>query len=239
MPKRKKVLIIVTATLCALAALAFGAYKVMNARTFQLFGEIVSRVETDEKVVALTFDDGPTDYTPGILEILDELDVKATFFLTGSAMEDNMEYAKAIAGAGHQIGNHSYSHERMIFKSREFIENEIDSTNALIREAGYEGTIVFRPPNCKKLILLPLVLNERDMVTVTCDVEPDSYKEVASSAEAISDYVAGHAASGSIILLHIMYDSGENARDAVPDIVTRLREQGYTFVTVNELLTLE
>ena len=239
MRRKKKTVIIILITVCALVILAYGAYQCMNARAFQLFGEIVSHGDTEEKVVALTFDDGPTDYTPEILEMLEELEVPCTFFLTGQEMEENFEYAQAITAAGHQIGNHSYSHTKMILKSRSFIEEEIDLTNNLIREAGYEGEIVFRPPFCKKLVMLPLVLSERGMVTVTWNIEPDSYADVASSAENIADYVVDNAQPGSIILLHIMYDSGQNAREAIPDIVKRLKESGYTFVTVNELRGLD
>ena len=230
---------IIAGVLIVLAALAVGGYALIRSRTVQLAGDIVSCVDTDEKVVALTFDDGPTAYTPEILAMLDELDVPATFFLTGREIGENMALAQDIATAGHQIGNHSYSHQRMVFKSRAFIDDEIDRTNTLIREAGFTGDICFRAPYCKKLLQLPLALRKRDMVSVTWDIEPDSYGDVASSPERIADYAAENAAPGSIILLHIMYEGGENARNAVPLIVERLCADGYTFVTVNELLALE
>ena len=237
--RKKKVLIIIVAIVLLFVLLAFGAYKYMNSRTSQLFGSLVSRVDTDEKVVALTFDDGPTDKTTEILQNLDELGIKCTFFLTGREMEENMSYAQAIADAGHQIGSHSYSHNHMVLKSMVFIENELDTTNDIIRQAGFTGDIVFRPPYGKKLIFLPIALKKRDMVTIMWDIEPDSYKEVASSSENIADYVIDNVQNGSIILLHIMYDGGQNARDALPEIVSRLEDMGYSFVTVNELLALQ
>ena len=222
--------------LCVLGLSAFGAYKLMNSRTFQLFGEIVPRVETEEKLVALTFDDGPTEKTPEILALLSELDVRCTFFLIGGAVEDHLDYAQAIVQAGHQIGNHSYAHERMIFKSRAALREEIEKTNALIREAGYMGEIHFRPPYLKKLVLLPLVLRELDMTTITCDVEPDSYAEAAKSAESIAAHVMENVRPGSIVLLHIMNEGNEAAFAALEAIVSGLRAEGYRFVTVNELL---
>jgi Predicted xylanase/chitin deacetylase len=236
--KKKKILIIILICVVVVALFCFGAYKLMNTRDFQLFGKIVSHANTDKKVVALTFDDGPTEKTPEILKTLNDLNVKCTFFLIGQQMEQHMDYTRAIANAGHQIGNHTYFHEHMIFKSYSSVENEIDSTNSLIRQAGYTGNIVFRPPNCKKLIILPLVLQNKGIVTVTWDVEPDSFPDVASSSERMVDYVLSHTRNGSIILLHIMYDSGENAFNAIPGIVNGLREKGYAFVTVNELLGL-
>ncbi len=222
--------------LCVLGLSAFGAYKLMNSRTFQLFGEIVPRVETEEKLVALTFDDGPAGKTPAILALLSELDVRCTFFLIGGAIEDHMDDARAIVQAGHQIGNHSYSHERLLFKSMTALRKEIEKTNVLIREAGYTGEILFRPPYLKKLVLLPLVLRELDMTTITCDIEPDSYVEVAKSAESIAAYVIKNVRPGSIVLLHIMNEGNEAALTALPAIVSGLRAEGYRFVTVNELL---
>ena len=125
-----------------------------------------------------------------------------------------------------------------MLKSQTFIEDEIDRTNALIRDIGFMGDIRFRPPYCKKLLRLPLALAQRDMVSITWDVEPESYGDIASSPERIADYVVDNIRSGSIVLLHPMYDSGENARNAIPMIVRRLRAQGYEFLTVNEMLAL-
>ncbi len=236
MPKNKKALLIVIVCVLIIIAVCASLYWLMNHRDFQLAGKIVSRVETNRKVVALTFDDGPTDKTPQILKILDELGVKCTFFLTGRQIEENPGFTRAIAQAGHQIGNHSYSHERMIFKSKAFIDSEIDTTNSLIRETGYEGEIVFRPPYCKKLLLLPAALEERGMITVTCDTEPES--QLAGGSAAIAEYALEHAHEGSIILLHVMYDSTHASLGALPRIVNGLREKGYDFVTINELLAL-
>lgn len=194
-------------------------------------GNIVTHAETDLKKIALTFDDGPSEYTSEILAMLDDLNVKCTFFLTGEAIENNMDAAKQIVAAGHQIGNHSYSHERMIFRSVQWIADEIDRTNELIRETGYEGTIYFRPPYCKKLLLLPIALAQRDMTTATWSVEitnSDNYEEIA-------DAIMRQAKPGDIILMHIMYDSGKQERKAIPVIIQSLCEQGYDFVTLDQL----
>ena len=236
MRKRKKMLWIITGVVMALVAVSFGVYKWMNARSFQVAGDIVTHAETDSKEVALTFDDGPTEYTQQILDMLDELDVKGTFFLIGEAIQSHMEEAKAIVDAGHQVGSHAYSHQRMVFRSGQFIADELDKTNDLLRQAGYEGEIMFRPPYGKKLVLLPLALQERDMTTVMWSREPEYEGDLSGTAESIADNVVQMVQPGDIIAMHLMYDSSAPSREAVPLIVERLRDEGYSFVTVSELL---
>ncbi|MFD6389263.1 polysaccharide deacetylase family protein [Nocardia sp. NPDC060259] len=204
----------------------------MNSRTYQLTGTLVDRVDTDEKLVALTFDDGPTDRTPEILRMLAELRVPATFYLVGEDLAAHPEYGAAIAAAGHEIGNHSYSHRRMVLISGDTVRDEIERTDAEIRRTGYQGPITFRPPYGKKLWSLPNYLADHDRTTVTWDVEPDSAG--GATREAIVTDTLAQTEPGSIVLLHVMH-GGESAT-AVPDIVTGLRAQGYRFVTVSDLL---
>ncbi|HYE81994.1 MAG TPA: polysaccharide deacetylase family protein [Clostridia bacterium] len=215
----------------------FSMYKTMNSRTFQFFGELVPRVNTDQKVVALTFDDGPTEKTAEILQVLEEAGIKATFFLKGGSMSEYPDQAGKIAAAGHELGNHTYSHNRMIFKSYSYIKKEIEDTDKLIREAGYKGEIHFRPPNGKKLVLLPYYLSKNSKRTIMWNMEPDSYPEIAGSAEKIVEYVNNNIEPGSIILLHVMYDNEERkSLEAIQGIVSSLSEKGYEFKTISELL---
>ncbi|MGW6725294.1 polysaccharide deacetylase family protein [Nocardia sp. NPDC055029] len=213
-------------------AVVAGLYVLMNSRTYQLTGTLVDRVDTDEKLVALTFDDGPTDRTPEILRMLAELRVPATFYLVGDDLAAHPEYGAAIAAAGHEIGNHSYSHRRMVLISGDTVRDEIERTDAEIRRTGYQGPITFRPPYGKKLWSLPNYLADHDRTTVTWDVEPDSAG--GATREAIVTDTLAQTEPGSIVLLHVMH-GGESAT-AVPDIVTGLRAQGYRFVTVSDLL---
>jgi len=232
----RKVLIIISVIVVCLV-LAKGTLELSSSRTFQFYGNLVPRVETDEKVVALTFDDGPTENTAAILAILAELDVKATFFLTGNELEKNPGQGKMIAEAGHEIGNHTYSHSRMVFKTPGTIRQEIDRTNELIRETGYNGTIHFRPPYGKKLLFLPRYLKSQEMQTIMWNLEPDSYPDM--NATAMTSHVSEKVQPGSIILLHVMYESRTESVKAVTDIVTQLRSQGYEFKTISELLEFE
>jgi chitin deacetylase len=164
--------------------------------------------------------------------------VKATFFLIGAEIEQRPELARRIAAEGHELGNHSYSHTHMVLKSPSFIREEIERTDQLIRAAGYEGDIHFRPPYSYKLVLLPYYLSKTNRKTITMDIEPDSYPEVAADPERIVSHVVERARPGSIILLHVMYKGRETSLRAVGGIIDRLKEQGYEFKTVSELLAL-
>ncbi|MDQ0340503.1 chitin deacetylase [Caldalkalibacillus uzonensis] len=232
----KKAVTSIIISVFALVASGYGLLELMNSRSLQLFGGLVVKVETNEQVLALTIDDGPGENTDEILKILREEDVKATFFLTGQEIEENMAYAEKIVQDGHEIGNHSYSHQRMVFKTPAFIKEEIEKTDELIRQAGYQGEIHFRPPFGKRLILLPYYLNHHERKTILWNIEPESYPEIAMDADKIIDYVVENIEPGSIILLHVMYESRRESLNAVKGIITALKEQGYTFTTVSELL---
>jgi len=220
-----------------LPAVAFGLWEIGKSRTFQFFGEIVPRVETPEKLVALTFDDGPTpEFTGEILQILKEEDVKATFFLIGGALEKHADEGKKIVSEGHEIGNHSYSHVRMILVTPSFVKEEIEKTDELIRSTGYQKTPHFRPPYGKKLFALPFYLSQNNRKSITWDVEPETFPEVAKTAEAITKYVLENTQNGSIILLHVMYDPQKKSLTAVKPIIEGLKQKGFRFVTVSELI---
>lgn len=145
-----------------------------------------------------------------------------------------MEDAKLIVENGHGLGNHSYSHTRMIFKSSTFIKSEIDKTNELIRGLGYEKEIFFRPPFGKKLFVLPLYLNKINQKTVMWNIEPESYEESSKSSEAIANHVKENLRNGSIILLHPMNDSTGKILESISLIVEQLKLEGYSFGLLSE-----
>lgn len=214
-----------------------GIYKTSNARTFQLFGGLTSRVNTNQKVVALTFDDGPRPgETEKVLRILKEKNVKATFMLIGSEIAKHPEQGRLIVADGHQVGNHSYTHNNMVFKLPWFYKNEVEKTDQAIRSIGYQGDIIFRPPYGNKFIGLPLYLAQHDRKTIMWDIEPESNRQIASSTQAITADVLKTVHPGSIIILHVMYKNREAVMQAVKPIIDGLNAKGYQFVTVNELL---
>lgn len=229
----KKNFFIISISSILIFTVIFGTYKLMNARTYQLFGQLTSHVETTNKMVALTFDDGPTKNVDAILKLLEQYNAKATFFLIGEEIEKHPEEAKKKVTAGHQIGNHTYSHKAMIFKSNSFIQQEIEKTDMLIRSIGYTGNIDVRPPYSKKLILFPYYLHKNNRHTVTWNIEPDTfYTKVEDKINNVKEKIK----PGSIILMHPMYDQTGKELQAVEGILQALTEAGYTFVTVEELL---
>lgn len=232
--KKKKILISALIIIFALIGACYGLFLISKSRTFQFFGEIIARVDTNEKVVALTFDDAPTEYTVPVLKTLQEKHVKATFFVIGSNLEKYPQIGKDIAEQGHELGNHSYSHQRFLLKSQSFVDQEIQKTNTLIRQTGYNGEILFRPPYGKKLFGLPWYLRQHDIKTIMVDVEPDTY---GSSTDFFVTYTLENTKPGSIILLHPFCESCNNQREAISQIVDGLQAKGYRFVTVSELLT--
>ncbi|RNA66914.1 polysaccharide deacetylase family protein [Alteribacter keqinensis] len=229
---KKKIKVTGIAILAVIAAL-YLINELSKSRSFQFFGGLVTSVETDEKTVALTFDDGPGINTDDILDILGKHDVKGTFYLTGSEIENAFDDGVSIVQEGHEIGNHSYSHPRMVLKSPSFIKGEIEKTDALIRQIGYEGEITFRPPYGKRLVVLPHYLSSNERDTILWNIEPESF---VSGSEDIVLHVTENIKPGSIILLHVMHESRRESLDSVGGIITSLKEGGYTFVTVSELL---
>jgi len=213
-------------------------YKFMNARRLQAFGEIVPRVNTTRPAVALTFDDGPVPpYTGDILSLLREKNVKATFFVIGRNLEQFPSLGEQIEREGHELGNHTYSHQRMVFKSYNFIESEIEKTDQLIRNAGHTGEIHFRSPYGKKLFLLPLYLSRFQRKNIFFDIEPDS--NVMASANQIVERVLAQTKPGSIILLHAENKNRLESFKAIAGIIDGLKLEGYQFLTVSGLLAVE
>jgi len=222
--------------LTALMGLAISIYVVSRSMTFQFFGEVYNRVNTSEKVIALTFDDGPSEKAPEILQLLDQHNIKATFFLTGAGIQNNFQETESIVKAGHEIGNHSYSHKRMVFKSYAYVKEEIEKTDALIKKAGYDLPTHYRPAYGLKLLTLPYYLSKHNRKTIMWNIGPESNPDLADDPDKMADYIIEKAIPGSIILLHPMYDDRIASIQALPKVLNGLKAKGFTFKTVSELL---
>jgi peptidoglycan-N-acetylglucosamine deacetylase len=234
---KSRYLLLIAVVLILGCAMVF--WRISRSTTFQFFGEIVPRVDTTQRVVALTFDDGPAvGATDQILATLNDEHVHATFFLIGGELEQNLAEGRKIAAAGHEIGNHSYSHKRMLLVTPSFVKQEIESTDKLIRAAGYQGEILFRPPYGKKLFALPYYLSKTGRKTIMWDVDPDANPDNAATSDRIAEYVVSKTRPGSIIILHVMYSSRVETMKAVKKIIEDLKQQGYSFKTVSELLAM-
>lgn len=227
-------------TLVTTPLVLWSAWTLSKSRNFQLFGKLVTRVPTSKPAVALTFDDGPEPgFTDEVLAILGQERVKVTFFVTGQSVSEHLDEARRIVAEGYELGNHSYSHARMIGRSYAFVQEEIERTDQLIRAAGYEGAIHFRPPGSKRLLVLPYYLKVTGRTTIFMDVEPESFPAVAADADRIVAHVLGKARPGSIILLHVMNESRTETIKALPRIIKDLKNKGYRFMTVSQLLALD
>jgi peptidoglycan/xylan/chitin deacetylase (PgdA/CDA1 family) len=224
----------------ALAGLAMlltagGLWWLSKQRCFLPGAIIICRVDTDEKIVALSFDDGPTDDgVDSVLPVLAAHGVHASFFVIGEAMARNPAATRRIVEAGHELGNHSLTHRRMVGRSMATYRKELSQTNMLIEAAGAPRPMLVRPPYFQRLWGFARAVEEAGQTLVTADV-PDSM-DPALSAEAYADDILVRVRPGSIILVHPMYRSGANARGAVPILLERLRADGYRVVTVSELL---
>jgi len=223
--------------LVAVVALLAGARALARSRTTQLAGRLVSRVETAERRVALTFDDGPTAAVADtLLAVLGARGVRATFFVTGRELAQAPDAARRMVAAGHELGNHTWSHRRMALVSERTVRAELEPTDSLIRRAGHEGPIHFRPPYGYKLWTLPRWLARAGRTTVTWDVEPDSYADVAATPEGIVRHVLERVRPGSIVILHVWYPSRRTSLAAVGPLVDSLRARGYAVGPVRDLV---
>ena len=232
-------LAIVCVVILAIVAAA-GLRTLARSRTYQVFARPMSHVATSDSVVALTFDDGPTaERVDSLIRLLQSRDVHATFFLTGAGLALAPEAGKALLAAGHELGNHTYSHDHMVFKSLRTYRQEVGRTDSLLHVAGAKDPIFFRPPYGYKLLGLPYVLWQMGKTTVTWDIEPESHPEVARSADAIVQHVLSRVRPGSIILLHPWYVSGAPTRAAIPALIDSLRSRGYRVGSVGALLARE
>ncbi|TLK54753.1 polysaccharide deacetylase family protein [Glutamicibacter sp. V16R2B1] len=177
--------------------------------------------------VALTFDDGPGEYTDRLLDELGEAQAPATFFVLGKNVGHYPQALQRMVAEGHQIGSHSYDHKDITKLTREGIEHEVQWTDEAVQQAAGVTPEVFRPPYgangvvYNRLIPTPLLLWDVD----TLDWKHhDPKKTVKIAMQEVSP--------GSVILMH---DIHETSVDAVPELVQQLREAGYTLVTVQDL----
>ncbi len=195
-----------------------------------------AKLDSQHKAIALTFDDGPwPTTTTQILDILKENNIKATFFWVGRYLQSYPEIGKQVAAAGHAIGNHTWNHEYL--KYNEYgAAREIDRTSSLIEELTGVQTSIFRPPGGILNNGLVAYAQKKNYAVVMWSADSFDWRTLT---ESLMDNVMRQANSGGIVLMH---DGGGNrARTvkALPDIIARLRKEGYIFVTVPELLQMQ
>ena len=186
---------------------------------------------TGNKVIALTFDDGPGPYTAHLLDVLDQYGAKATFFLIGSKVSSQANVVRSIHARGHQLGNHSWSHPELPKLPVDQIAGEIDRTNDAIKQATGVTPAILRPPYGAVNGVVLEQLRLRGISSILWSVDTRDWAD-RNSDIVCSRAVAG-ARPGAVILMH---DIHQTSVGAVPCILSALKQQGYSFVTVQGLL---
>ncbi|MBA3730737.1 MAG: polysaccharide deacetylase family protein [Sphingomonas sp.] len=224
----------VAAAILAAPLLGVGLLKVSKAKCFVLVGDVLCHASTNEKLVALTFDDSPSqEGLNSVLPLLERHRAKATFFLIGERVTAPL--VQRIVEDGHEIGNHSFNHHRMVFRKSSFYDEEIRRTDAVLVAAGAPAPTLFRPPFGKKLIGLPLAVQRSGKRMVMWDSGDPPDRDPKIYAKKVLDQVR----PGSIVLIHPMYSANATEREALPLILEGLAKSGYRLVTVSELLRSE
>lgn len=183
----------------------------------------------DQKRIALTFDDGPHPvYTKKLLEGLKARDVKATFFIIGQNASENPGLLSLIHADGHLIGNHTYSHVQLTCVSQEKAMDEINRTNAVIEEQTGQIVRFIRPPYGS---LPDCLQQETTLKPVLWTIDPRDWSVL--NTDAVVRHILKCAKNGDIILLHDIF---ETSVDAALIVIDQLKAQGFTFVTVDQLL---
>ncbi len=191
-------------------------------------------VQTEEKKIALSFDAAwGNEDTAKILEILKQNDVHVTFFMTGGWVESYPDDVKAILAAGHDLGNHSENHKNMSQLSDEQKKEELMKVHDKVRElTGYE-MFLFRPPYGDYDNAVVKVARDCGYYTIQWDVDSLDWKDygVDSIIKTVTEHK--HLGNGSIILCH---NGAKYTAQALDTLIKTLKEQGYTFVPVSELI---
>jgi peptidoglycan-N-acetylglucosamine deacetylase len=226
------------AVVSAAAAVAAG-YQSM-APTAQWYGKTFTGLAPGSRQLALTYDDGPNDaHTLRLLEVLAKHNVHATFFLIGRYVQQHPEIVREIVHAGHVVGNHTFTHPLLIFKSEAEIRQELTQCRDALQDAVGKPSNLFRPPFggrrpaplrvARKLGLEPIMWN------VT------GYDWNAPPAAAIERKVAKQIRGGDVILLH---DGGHKQMGAdrsqtviaTDHLIARYKSEGYGFVTIPQMM---
>lgn len=195
---------------------------------------------TDDKSVALTFDDGPSvERSADIIGILKTHDVPATFFLTGSKVLDNTELVKYISDQGFAIGNHTFTHSRSVHSSKLRLFLELEYTSLI-----YEMTIGYKPVNYRPPYLMGIDSSKNMDPVVRFASENLGYNIIGADADAIDwsaesvdkliDNLAKSISNGPIALLH---DDGLHTLDALNKLIGLFKDNGYKFISLNDVLS--
>ncbi len=208
----------------------------------QTFGNTITSVPLHQKVVALTFDDGPNPpYTNQIVDYLHSQHVPATFFVVGRAVAAYPDVVRKEVQTGNALGNHTWDHAHLVLESSRHIQQEIEQTDAIIRRVTGVHTMLFRPPfGARDYAVVSVARRMGYEVIMWSEPLPKDWQGPPPTV--IRDRVLRYVKDGDIIVLHDgnrgKGGNRQNTVEATKLIVEALRARGYGFVTVPELLRL-
>ncbi len=210
------------------------------APTGQWYGHTFASLARGTRQLALTYDDGPNDPpTLRLLEVLARHNVRATFFLIGRFVQQRPDIVREIVKAGHVIGNHTFTHPLLTFKSAAEIRKELTDCRSAIQDAIGEHAHLFRPPFGGRRPAVLRIAQELGLEPVMWNVT--GYDWNAPSAEVIERKVSRQIRGGDVILLH---DGGHKQMGAdrsqtvlaTDHLITRYKSEGYGFATIPEMM---
>lgn len=192
----------------------------------------IYRVQVPDKVVSISFDAvWGVEYTDELLDILRQHNIKTTFFLGGYWIERYPDYVCKIVAAGHEIGNHTYSHPHLNRLSPEKIREELVKNHDLIKEVcGFEA-VLFRPPFGEYSDKVIKVASDLGYKTIQWSIDSLDWKDI--SAEAMVDRILAQISPGDIVLFH---NNGKHTAAAIRILIPRLQSMGYRIVPISELV---
>ena len=191
-------------------------------------------VQTDQKKIALTFDAAwGNEDTADLLSILARNQIHATFFLTGSWVDTYPDDVKAIAAAGHDIGNHSQTHPEMSTLSKEQIRDELMQVHKNVKELTGQNMCFFRPPYGDYNNLLIQTATQCGYLSIQWDIDSLDWKDYGIQSIIDKTALNPELSNGSIILMH---NGAKYTKDALETVISTLQSKGYEFVTLSELV---
>ena len=229
-----------TGAVSLIAAAVAAGYQSM-APTGQWYGRTFTGLASGAKQLALTYDDGPNDpHTLRLLEVLARHNVHATFFLIGRYVRRRPDIVREVVKAGHVVGNHTFTHPLLIFKSEAEISKELTDCRGALQQAIGEHSNLFRPPFGGRRPAVLRIARELRLEPVMWNVT--GYDWNTPPAATIEHKVTSQVRGGDVILLH---DGGhrEMGADRSPTVVatdhliTRYKSEGYDFATIPQMLT--
>lgn len=210
----------------------------VRGRSSQLLAPSVWRGPADRKQVALTFDDGPSESTAAILDLLDRESARATFFQCGRNVERLPSVSRLVAGAGHEIGNHTYSHSALYLRHPQFIRDELDLAQQAIGQATGARPTLFRPTYGCRWFGLRAAQRDLGLTGVMWSTIGLDWK---LNGDGVLKRLTAGIRGGAIFCLHDGRQTEEKpdisaTLDAVRRLIPLLKAQGYAMVTVSELI---